>query len=159
MGISEMFSETDADFSGLTEDENNLFVNEFKLSTTIKIDYNIIYFNSSIDEQNGFDLVSQFIFIVAEVETKIPLLIGKFKDTQTTHERKYHFCKIPDLENGYIVDLSFGETFEINEEVSVEDSVNVKCHPGYVLNYSGNAPFYCRQWGWDDIFPKCISNI
>lgn len=31
-----MFSETEADFSGLTEDQNNLFVNEFKLTTTIK---------------------------------------------------------------------------------------------------------------------------
>lgn len=105
------------------------------------------------------DLVSQFIFIVAEVETKIPLLIGKFTDTQTTHERKDYFCKLPDLENGYVVDGSSGDKFEINEDVSVDDSVNVKCHPGYVLNYSGDEPFYCRQWGCDEIFPKCISII
>ena len=83
MGISSMFSEKDANFTGITGKTNEIFVNDFKQTTAINIKCNSnVEPPSSIVEENGFELDSQFFYIVFDGNSQIPLLIGKLTDPE-----------------------------------------------------------------------------
>lgn len=161
MGISDMFSEKEANFTGLTEDENYLYVNDFMSVTTLNTEYNQIDLNSStIEHANGFELGSPFVFIVAEAKTKIPLLIGTFANSQAYEPTKAKLCKIPDIKNGFAT-KAFGEKLEANEVICDDTFFDFECLPGYVMDIVEDEQFdesFCKA-GWETVFPKCISTV
>ena len=75
---------------------------------------------------------------------------------------KQSSCEIPDVENGFVEDVIFGQKFSSGDMVPVDfTQVLVKCNTGFDLqNLERNQPRNCKSYGWDDeIFPKCQSNI
>ena len=160
-----MFSEKDENFIEIpgTITMNPIFHNDFKQTTAININCKKNEPDSLIVEENGFELDSQFFYIVFEGKSQIPLLIGKLTDPDMAKPSpgKQSSCEIPDVENGFVEDTIFGQKFSSGDMVSVDTKVLVKCNTGFDLqNLERNQPRNCKSYGWDvELFPKCQSNI
>ena len=160
-----MFSEKEANFTGITGTTNEIFVNDFKQTSAININCSTkVIPPSAIVEENGFKLDSQFFYIVFEGKSQIPLLIGKLTDPHKAEPTpgKQSSCKIPDVENGFVEDAIFGEKISPGDMVPVDvTQVLVKCNTGFDLqNLALNQARNCKSYGWNDAnFPKCQSNI
>lgn len=164
-----MFSEKDANFTGITgtTDDNQIFVNDFTQTTSIDMDCdskieNYYSCNELLKEAEGFVLDSQFIFIVFQNNTKTPLLIGKITDPYQAKPipGKQTTCKIPNVENGFVVDSVLDEKIQSGSTVEVDvTQVLVKCNAGYDLQIlERTQDRACTSYGWDGVFPKCQSN-
>lgn len=161
-----MFSESDANFTGITEDEQ-IFVNDFKQTTVINMNCKKVQSSKSIRyeyhgyENDGFKLDSPFVYIVFDAVTELPLLIGKFSDPDLAKDGafgKEKYCKTPDVENGFIQDDIFQEKILPRELVDEDTPVGVICNSGYSLEMTDFEPMICKSWGWNAEFPKCKSN-
>ena len=163
MGISSMFNEKVANFTGMTRpiDENTIFVNEFTQTTAININCKEVEPISSKNRYNGFILNSQFVYIVYDNKNHIPLLIGKLSDPENAKPMKglQTSCELPVVENGYIMEDVFDEDISSTQFVDVETRVYVKCHDNYDLQSEERTHTRtCKSDGWDGDFPKCKRN-
>ena len=163
MGISSMFDEKVANFTGMTRpiDENTIFVNEFTQTTAINTNCIKVEPTSSINENNGFILDSQFVYIVYGNKNHIPLLIGKLSDPKSAKPLKglQTSCELPVVENGYIIEDLFQGNITSTETVEVETQVYVKCHANYDMQSEERTHIRtCKSDGWDGDFPKCKRN-
>ena len=152
MEISSLFSERDANFTRITGDRNHLYVNDFEQTTEIN-------FHCKTEEGTSlmvnipFELDSPFFYLVLDIKTNVPLLIGKLSNPKS-------FCKIPHVVNGFVIDHFFGEMLLAKDLVDVKTKVQVVCNPGYDLqNFERNTFKTCNSQGWNSEFPKCKSNI
>ena len=161
MEISSLFSERDANFTRITGDRNHLYVNDFEQTTEIN-------FHCKTEEGTNpmlkivFELDSPFLYIVLDIKTEIPLLIGKLSNPNegTTFPGKQGSCKIPHLENGFVFDNLFYEQLLPRDLVEVLTEVKIECNSGYDLQtFERYSVRTCNSWGWDGEFPKCKSNI
>ena len=164
MGISSMFSDKYANFTGITgpKDENEIFVNDIKQTAEINIGCKIVDPPASTSENGGFELDSPFIYIVFHAKTQIPLLIGKLSDPGNAKpDYRRSTCKIPKVENGYIQDVNYNDVYPERHEVPVDETkVQVKCNPSYDLRISDSKlESTCDTSGWSGSFPNCTSNI
>ena len=162
MEMSSVFSERDANFTRITGDRNDLYVNDFEQTAEINFNCKSEMDSDSTKEKNAFELDSPFFFMVLDIKTEIPLLIGKLSNPNegTTFPGKQGFCKIPHVENGFVIDNLFYDQLLPRDLVDVESQVYVQCNPGYDLQtFERYSVRTCNSQGWDDEFPKCKSNI
>lgn len=166
MGISSMFSEKDANFTGITgtTDQDQIFVNDFKQTTAVNIDCKPVGFNSTIpDDLESLALNTPFLYIVFDVKHQLPLLIGKLSDPELAKPTsgRQTFCKIPEVVNGYMVnDLHNENIYKFRDDVEVYEKTQVWCNPGYDLELINKVQtISCTSNGWVGDIPKCQSNI
>ena len=159
-----MFSDKYANFTGITgpKDENEIFVNDITQTAAINTGCKIVDPPALTSENGGFELDSQFIYIVFHAKTQIPLMIGKLSDPgNAKHDNRRSTCQIPKVENGYIKDAYNDDVYPERHEVPVDETVvQVKCNPSYDLTISDSKlKSTCKPYGWIGSFPNCISNI
>ena len=156
-----MFSEKDANFTGITgtKDENQIFVNDFTQTTSIEMNCKVVFPPFSVHEDNGFVLDSQFVFIVFGGRNQLPLLIGKLIGQAKYYIGKQTNCEIPYVHNGNVYDANFDKEIPSGDTVDVESQVIVQCNDDYELQiFQRNHFMTCESYGWDGLFPECQSN-
>ena len=111
------------------------------------------------NETNAFLVPSSFMFVVLNVSTDMPLVFGKLSvpEMKKPEAEKTTSCKIPAINNGYVVENIQNETLLPVDPVWDREEVRAMCEDGYHLDH--DPTITCTIRGWDSDFPKCISNI